>query len=98
MRADTAQSARTARRFVPTLCEQFLDRFAFAVAGDVEGALLDFVRKARRDAEGVENGGVEVFDDDAILDCLARAFVGSFAVEKSFLDAAPEQEHGSCIR
>ena len=42
-------------------------------------------------------GGVEVLDDDAVLDRLAGAFVGGLAVEMALLEAAAVEQDGAGV-
>src|SRR5207249_1854968 len=73
------------------------DGSAKAVAGDVEGALFDFVSQLRRDAEGTEDRCVQVFDHDAFVDGFEWASGGGCAVQIAFLDAAAEEENGTGV-
>jgi hypothetical protein len=79
------------------LGEQVEDRFAEAVAGDVEGALLNFVTQFWRDADGAIDRGVEVFDDDAFFEGFAGAFVGSDTMQVTALQAAAKHEDGAGV-
>src|SRR5579884_3816323 len=63
-----------------SLLKQIEDGFAFAIVGHVEGALLDLVGEARRDAERVVDRGMQVLDDDRVLDRLAGPLVRRLAV------------------
>ena len=65
--------------------------------GDVEGALLDEVGQLGGDAEGVVQGGVQVLDDDGVLDGLAGALVRRLAVDVAFFDAAAEEQDGAGV-
>ena len=73
------------------------DRLAYPVVGDVEGALLDYVRELGGDAERVINSRVQVLDDDGVLDGLAGALVRRPAVDIAFFDAATEEQDGAGV-
>src|SRR6266542_4471385 len=78
--------------------KQIQDRFALAIAGHVERAFLNFVGEPWRDAHRPEKGGVEVFDDDALLNRLERTLVRGSAVQIALLDPAAEEQHAAGVR
>ena len=60
--------------------EERLNRFAFAVGGDVEGALLDFMAVSGR-YPCLEDGGVQIGNGNRILDRQAGPLVGGLAIQ-----------------
>src|SRR5215471_4889723 len=75
------------------LGQQGIHRDAFAVFGDVEGAAFRHVAGIGWNAEGFEDGSVNVFEPDGVFDGEHGVLVGSFAVNKALLKtAAKEQE------
>ena len=64
----------------PCLAKQLLDWLSFAIAGHIKRAFLDFVGQFGRYTHCLEDARVKVFDDDAVLERFARAFVGGDAI------------------
>ena len=61
---------------------------ALAVPRDIHRTLLVDIGEIRRNAKGVEDGGMQVFDRHRVLDRRARALIGSLAVEEAAFRSA----------
>ena len=67
-----------------------MDNLSLAIAGHVKRSAFNLVSMPGADTKCMIDSGVQVLDDDAILDCCAWPFVRSDAVQMSLLDAATE--------
>src|SRR6266576_6770118 len=80
-----------------SLAEQCLDRLPLAVTCYIERPLFDFVREFGRDAQRVENARVQVFNNHAVFDRLARALIGGQTVEMAAFDSSAKQQHAARV-
>src|ERR1051325_4754819 len=94
---DAAESVAKASGFARVSGKKFRDRLSQTIARDTERALVDLVGKLRRNSDGAVNRGVQVLDDDAVLDGLARAFVGGQTMEVATLYSAAVKQHAAGV-